>query len=101
MARESVELAAAIGAVRSQLEKARAEARGDVVFTVDKVTVELVGEVRTTGGAKGEASFWVFTAGASVEREAGSSQKITVELTPRGQDGPLEVSDTIASPPTE
>lgn len=100
-----LELADAIGVVRQQLVAAQMAGRrvvaGKVVtFAVGKVTLELVGEIKKTGGVSGEVKFWVLTAAAKAERASGTGHKITVELVPQGKDGEtFVIADGTDAPP--
>ncbi len=100
---EWVELSEAIEVVREQLIRAQETGRKsgtakDLTFAVGKVSVEFSGEVSKTVG--GGIRFWVVNAGARGERVSGTSQKVTVELTPQSPDGrTYEVSDGVEAPP--
>lgn len=96
-----VELADAIAIVRDQLIAAQLAGHGTVGrralgFLVGKVTIEFSGEVKRTGGAGGEAKFWVFTANAKADLSSGSTQKIVVELLPQNS---FAVADAVEELP--
>lgn len=100
-----MELSEAIEVVREQLIKAQkagraSETAGDLVFGVGKVSVEFTGEVTKTVGVGGGVKFWVVNAEAKGERASGTTQKVTVELTPQSPDGTsFRVADGVAAPP--
>lgn len=102
---EPVELSEAIEAVREQLIKAQATGRrsgtaNELTFAVGKVLVEFTGEVTKTVGAGAGIRFWVVNADATGARASGTSQKVTVELTPLSPDGAsYRVSDGADAPP--
>ena len=100
-----MELAEAIEAVREQLIKAQDAGRtsgaaDNVVFEVGTVSVEFTGEVTRTVGASGGIKFWVVNSEAKGERASGTTQKVTIELTPQYPDGEsYRVNDDVNAPP--
>jgi hypothetical protein len=102
---ESVELSEAIEVVREQLIKVQGTGRrsgtaGELTFVVGTVSVEFTGEVKRTVGVGGGVKFWVVNADAKGERASGTSQKVTVELTPQSADGTsYKVHDGVDAPP--
>lgn len=105
MSDEPVELSDAIEVVREQLIKVQGKGHesgtvDDLTFVVGKVSVEFTGEVKRTVGGGGGIKFWVVNADAKAERASGTSQKVTVELTPQLPDGTgYQVSDGVDAPP--
>jgi len=97
-----VGLATAIEAVREELIAAQDEGKGKALsFTVGNVTVELAGELRTTGGAGVGVKFWVVNVDAKGERSSAATHKVSVELIPVGPDGkPWSVHDRRSAGPT-
>lgn len=100
-----VELSEAIEVVREQLimaqERGRKSGTADgLTFVVGRVSVELSGEVKKTDGGSGGVKFWVVNADAKTDRSTGTSQKVTVELTPQSPDGTeYQVHETLEAPP--
>lgn len=86
-----VRLRDAIRNLRSELEAARADAKGaDIQFRVGTVEVELDVSVEIEGKAtvdSGEAVGWfIGTLGAEGTASRGSTQKIKITLDPRAKD---------------
>jgi Trypsin-co-occurring domain 2 len=95
-----IELGEFLGALRAELEKARAEGvsareRGsDVRFTVGEVTIEFTIAASREGQGQAGVKFYVFSLGGSVTASIETTQRVSLTLTPTRADGrPLEVSD--------
>jgi Trypsin-co-occurring domain 2 len=95
-----IELSEFLGALRAELEKARAagisarEQGSDVRFTVGEVTIEFTIAASREGQGQAGVKFYVFSLGGSVTASTETTQRVTLTLTPTRADGkPLEVSD--------
>jgi len=100
-----VDLAAVIRTLREQFGQALAEgAPGEVDFAVGQITLDFQVAVTSSVQAKTGARFWVLSAEAAGKREAGTTHRLSVTLTPgrRMPDGSvvsLHVSDPSAPRP--
>lgn len=89
-----VHLAEFVGALRGELRRAIAERDPELPLVVDSLTVELMVQTTRTTGAKGGISFWVMEAGAETNAQRGSTQRITLTLTPTDPHGsPILIMD--------
>jgi hypothetical protein len=80
---DGIPLADAIDELRRELSNALERGRGQAVqFELGTVTMEFeVGITKAVEGKAG-AKFWVVSLGGSSSREASSTHRITMELTP-------------------
>jgi hypothetical protein len=99
-----IELSEFVGALRAELEKARAAGdaarqRGsDIRFGVGQVTVEFTVAASREGQGQAGVKFYVFSLGGSVTASTETTQRVTLTLNPTRADGrPLEVSDDTAT----
>lgn len=95
-----IELSDFVGALRGELEKARAAAlsvgeRGsDIRFTVGEVTIEFTIAASREGQGQAGVKFYVLSLGGSVTASTETTQRVSLTLTPTQAGGkPLEVSD--------
>jgi hypothetical protein len=77
-----VPLADFVGALRSELLAAQAEAAPGLPLEVGPVTVEFTVMTRTEGEGRAGVRFWVVDAGVGGGRATESTQKVTMQLTP-------------------
>jgi hypothetical protein len=81
---ESVELAAAVRAVRDELVRASADAEGETVrFDVGEIEMEFAVELRHDAGAKGGFKAWVVSADADARTSRARTHRVAFTLTPR------------------
>ena len=100
MADPPIELSEFVGALRAELEKARAagvaarERGSDIRLTVGEVTIEFTIAASREGQGQAGVKFYVFSLGGSVTASTETTQRVSLTLTPTRADGkPLEVSD--------
>jgi hypothetical protein len=99
-----IELSEFVGALRAELEKARADADqahtegSDIRFTVGQITVQFTVAASREGQGQAGVKFYVFSLGGSVTASTETTQQVTLTLTPARADGrPVEVSDDTAT----
>lgn len=81
---ESVELAAAVRAVRDELVRAAAAAEGESVrFEVGEIQMEFEVELRHEAGARGGFKAWVITADADARTTRSRTHRVAFTLTPK------------------
>lgn len=80
---EQISLATAIQALRAELDQAAEAGKNEEIgFTATSVEVTLETVLTTTGGASAGVKWWLVEAGGTVSKEHGSTQTVTVTLTP-------------------
>jgi hypothetical protein len=83
-ARNGIELADAVQAVRDQLLIAASRAAGqDVAFEMGDIQMEFTVEVRSEDKAGAKVRAWVVDAGVDATRSTGQVHKVAFTLTPR------------------
>ena len=90
-----IQLAEFLEALRDQLKAAKVSADPDLPIEVGPVTVEFSLTTRREGTGKAGVKFWVVDAGGSATVGRDHTQKITMQLIPRGPGGrgPATVRD--------
>ena len=97
LAHKPLGLAAAVAGLRAELTAAMtAGAREKVRFELGPVQMEFGLEIEAERGGEGGIKFWVVTLGGKASSTSGATHKVTLELTPKDeQGGPLGlISDT-------
>ena len=93
-------LADFIGALRSELRAAALARDPELQFNVGPVTVEFTLMTQHEGGGRAGVRFWVVEASASAGITGGSTQKVTLELTPVSASGePWQVAEEVDERP--
>jgi NTP-dependent ternary system trypsin peptidase co-occuring protein len=81
---DSVELAAAVRAVRDELVRAAEAAEDESVrFDVGEIQMEFEVELRHDAGAKGGFKAWVVSAGTDARVARGRTHRVAFTLTPK------------------
>jgi hypothetical protein len=97
---EGVPVAAAIEALRSELEAALTVAQDkELRFEATAIELTLQAAVTMTGGAHAGVKWWLIDAGVEGSRESATTQTITLSLTPKvitadGTTGPVMLEGT-------
>lgn len=96
---DSVELAAAVRAVRDELMNAAEAADGETVrFDVGEIQMEFAVELRHDAGAKGGFKAWVVSADAEARTSRSRTHRVAFTLTPRNAETGGRVEIGSASP---
>ncbi|HEY6748799.1 MAG TPA: trypco2 family protein [Mycobacteriales bacterium] len=90
-----VPLADFVAALREEIKDARREADPEVPIELGPVTVEMTVLTRREGEGRAGLRFWVVEAAATGKLATESTQRLTMELIPRGPggSGPARVRD--------
>ena len=81
---EGVPVAAAIEALRSELERALTAAQGrELRFEATSIELSLQAAVTVSGGAHAGVKWWLIDAGVEGSRESATTQTITLTLAPK------------------
>jgi hypothetical protein len=90
-----IPLAKFIAALREELETAQRESDGSALrFGVGPIELDLELTTSREAGGEGGIKFYVITLGASGKRATGTTQRVKLQLTPKGEDNrPLEVAE--------
>ena len=98
---EGIPLALAIAGLRAEMESAAEQGEDkEIGFVATSVEVTLETVVTTTGEGHAGVKWWLVEAGGAVSRESGTTQSVTITLTPhrRGADGstgPVELEGAV------
>lgn len=76
-----------VAALREQIRSAQADADPNLQFELGPISVEFTLLSRREGEGKAGVRFWVVGAGVSGRLANESTQKVTMQLTPRGPGG--------------
>lgn len=101
MAEQGIELAAAVAAIRAELEQAAAEgAASPLRFEVGPIALEFEVELRREAKAGGGVKAWVVNAEAGGSSAHGTRQKVAFTLTPRAAagGGSVEIGNPAPAP---
>ena len=95
-----VPLAEFVAGLRAELRAAQRAREPGLEFAVGPVQVDFTVTASREGGPEGKVRFYVFEAGASATWSQETTQKVSLTLTPVGEDGePVRISDRAAGPP--
>jgi hypothetical protein len=95
-----VPLARFVAGLREQLREAQASRDPSLQFAVGPVSVEFTMVTEQEGGPEAKVRFWVVEAGGSARWSKGSTQKVSLTLTPVNEQGePVNIADRLAEMP--
>jgi hypothetical protein len=97
---QPVPLAAFVAGLRQELKDAQAARDPGLQFAVGPVSVEFTVMTEWVGGPEVKVRFWVVEAGGSAQWTKGSTQKVSMTLTPVDEHGnPIYIADLVPGPP--